>query len=312
MNEIRVIAPSDSWKAKREDSYARAQKHFEDTGYKISFGDSVKSLLHLGTAPAELRAKDFNAAFADKNISAIIALHGGFSANEILPFIDWDIVKNNPKPLIGYSDITVLINAVYAKTGNTTYLGPNFGTNGHEDLWQYSFDGVLRVLQNQIPYQLKPSAQHLDDENIYNSEPWKVVQKGTGEGILLGGNIQSFYLLQGTEYQPKFDKNYIIALEIDALPGEYSLQEFSRNLESILQLPGARHNLQGIIIGRFEMASKINDTDLTSVIRSKKLAVPVVSNIDFGHTTPIATLPIGGTIRIDANTDSIDIEVLSV
>jgi muramoyltetrapeptide carboxypeptidase len=312
MNEIRVIAPSDSWKAKREDSYARAQKRFEEAGYKISFGTNVKSILHLGTASAELRAKDFNNAFADKNVSAIIALHGGFSANEILPLINWDIVKNNPKPYFGYSDNTVLVNAIFAKTGNTAYLGPNFGTNGYEDLWQYSLNGVLQVLSNQIPYELKPSTQHVDDENIHNSDPWKVVQRGNGEGLLLGGNIQSFYLLQGTEYQPKFDKKYVLATEIDALPGEYSLQEFSRSLESILQLPDALQNLQGVLIGRFEMASKINDADLISVIRSKNLSVPVVSNIDFGHTTPIATLPIGGAVRIDANTDNIGIEVLSV
>lgn len=312
MNEIRVIAPSDSWKAKREDSYARAQKRFEDAGYKISFGDNVKSVLHLGTAPAELRAKDFNDAFADKNVQAIITLHGGFSANEILPHIDWDIVKNNPKPLIGYSDITVLVNAIYAKTGNTAYLGPNFGTHGHKDLWQYSFDGVLKVLRNQVPYKLEPSPKHIDDESTYDSTPWNVIQEGIGKGILLGGNIQSFFLLQGTEYLPELDSDYILALEDDSLSKEYTLHGLSRNLESILQLPGACQNLKGIMIGRFETASKVYDADLLSVIRSKNLSVPVISNLDFGHTTPITTLPIGGTVRIDARKDTSTIEILSL
>lgn len=311
MNEIRVIAPSDSWKTKREDSYARAEERFEDAGYTISFGKNVKSILHLGTASAELRAKDFNDAFAETNIAAVIALHGGFSANEILPFIDWEVVKNNPKPLFGYSDITVLLNALYAKTGNSSFLGPNFGTNGYEELWQYSLDGILRILNGHNSYILEASKKYIDDENTYTSEPWEVIQEGTGKGILLGGNIQSFFLLQGTEYQPKFDSDYILAVEDDSLSKEYTLHGFSRNLESILQLPGARKNIRGIIIGRFESASKIDKADLISVTKSKGLSVPIISNLDFGHTTPIATLPIGGEIRIRADTVNPVIEVIS-
>ncbi|HEX8182719.1 MAG TPA: S66 peptidase family protein [Candidatus Saccharimonadales bacterium] len=311
MNEIRVIAPSDSWKVKREGSYTRARERFEEAGYRISYSQNIKSLLHLGTASAKLRAEDFNNAFADKNVSAVIALHGGFSANEILPLINWDIVKNNPKPLIGYSDITVLVNAVHAKTGNTAFLGPNFGTNGYEDLWQYSIEGVLKVLSGQTSYTLHASKKHIDDDAIHISKPWNVLQKGTGEGKLLGGNIQSFFLLQGTEYLPKFDCDYILAIEDDSLSKEYTLHGLSRNLESILQLPGARKNIKGILIGRFELASKVSDSDLRSVISSKSLEVPVVSNVDFGHTTPMATLPIGGTLSIEALTNTPVIKVIS-
>ena len=311
MNHVRIIAPSDSWKSKREASYKRAEKRLVDAGYHITYGKNVKSLQHLGTAAAQLRAQDFNEAFADAEVDAIIALHGGFAANEILPLIDWKLVKRNPKPFIGYSDITVLLNAIYAKTGNTSFLGPNFGTLGYENLMEYSFEGVLRVLKNQQGYELLPSETHIDNDVLSKSKPWHSVKEGIGKGVLVGGNIQSFFLLQGTEYQPNLSADFILAIEDDSLTGEHTLHGFSRNLDSILQLPGARQSIQGVIIGRFESESKVDDTELISVLKSKHMDVPIVSNIDFGHTIPIATLPIGGVIEVNADVNKCSIEILS-
>lgn len=311
MNHLRIIAPSDSWKSKRVASYNRAEKRLVDAGYNITYGKNVKSLQHLGTASAESRAIDFNDAFAETDVDAIIVLHGGFAANEILPLIDWEVVKSNPKPFIGYSDITVLLNAIYAKTGSTSFLGPNFGTLGYEHLWEYSFEGVIQVLKNKQPYRVLPSREQIDNGVKSKPKSWHAVQQGTGQGVLIGGNIQSFFLLQGTEYQPDLKQDFILAVEDDSLTGEHTLHGFSRNLDSILQLPGARQNVQGIIIGRFESDSKVNDVELISVIKSKGVDVPIICNVDFGHTMPIATLPIGAVVKVHADNEKTSIEVLS-
>ena len=109
-DEIRVIAPSQSWGKRRyQRGYERAKERLESLGYKITYGQSVKNVLHFGTATREDRAKDFNEAYRDKNVKLVMALSGGWSANEILPLIDWKIVRTNPKPLIGFSDITYCI-----------------------------------------------------------------------------------------------------------------------------------------------------------------------------------------------------------
>ena len=187
MNHIRIIAPSDSWKTNRAVFYKSAEKRLVDAGYDITYGKSVKSLQYLGTAVAQSRAQDLNEAFADADVDAIIALHGGFAANEILPLIDWEVVKNNPKPFIGYSDITVLSNAIYAKTGSTSFLGPNFGTLGYENLWEYSFKGVMQVLKNQQAYDVLPSKTRIDNNALSKSKPWYTIQQGTGKGVLIGG-----------------------------------------------------------------------------------------------------------------------------
>jgi muramoyltetrapeptide carboxypeptidase len=307
MKEIRVIAPSDSWKADREASYKRAQRRLEAAGYTVSYAMHLQSIAYLGTANARQRAEDFNNAFKDESVAAIIALHGGFSANDILPYIDWEAIKSNPKPLIGYSDITALINAVYAMTGITAYLGPNFGTIGYEKLWRYTLDRLMAATSGDA-HQLLPSSTYLDNGIEYQSMPWHIINQGSANGILLGGNIQTLFLLQGTKYQLPFDKKYVLAIEDDSLTKEYTLHGFSRNLESLLQLPNARQNLQGIIIGRFEAASSVDSKDLSMVLRSKNLNdIPIISNLDFGHTTPLATLPVGGTVSLIADKSSVKI-----
>ncbi|MGH7882649.1 MAG: LD-carboxypeptidase, partial [Candidatus Dormibacteraceae bacterium] len=138
VNEIRVIAPSYYWEPGFEERDGRAKERLEGLGYKVTFGQRLASHYHLGTARVEDRIADFHKAVSDENVKIILAYSGGWSANEMLPLIDWDLVKANPKPLVGYSDITVLLNAIYAKTGNIGLLGPDYGALGKETQWQYT------------------------------------------------------------------------------------------------------------------------------------------------------------------------------
>jgi muramoyltetrapeptide carboxypeptidase len=299
-DEIRIIAPSQSRRSGQESQYRRAQERLEGLGYTVSFGVSVKSMHHLGTATPLQRARDFNDAFADKNVKAVMAINGGWSANEILPLIDWQLVTSNPKPLIGFSDITVLLNAIYAKTGNVSYLGPNFGTLGYMQSWQYTLNNFAAMLRQDSPIRLTRSQEWgVQKSDHFKTKPWKVLAKGKAEAILLGGNLGTFYLLQGTEYQPQFDEPFIFALEDDDEAGKYSAREVSRRFESLLQLPNFRQNLCGLLIGRFQQGSKVSERAIESIIASKKLtAMPIISGVDFGHTLPMVTLPIGGIIKL--------------
>jgi muramoyltetrapeptide carboxypeptidase len=308
-DEIRVVAPSDSWKSERVEAYNKSAERLIKAGYRVTFGNNIKLVDYLGTASAKLRADDLNSAFEDDSVKAIMALHGGFFGNEVLPLLDWDLIREKFKPLIGYSDNTVLINALYAKTGLVSFLGPNFGTLGYQNAWQYGFDNFIKMLTHDTPIKLTGSPEWYEDDTMHTSTPWNVLQEGVAEAVLLGGNIQSFYLLQGTEYQPDLEKDFILAIEADELAGAYTLHEVSRSLESILQLPGARQHLRGILIGRFKTSSQVKNEDLSKIIDAKQLGnIPVVSNLDFGHTIPIATLPIGGILRINAKGSQVTIE----
>lgn len=295
-DEIRIIAPSLSREPGYEERDERAKQRLESLGYSVSFSANIDSQYHLGTATAEDRVKDFHEAMADKDVKAIMAYSGGWAANELLPLIDWDLVRANPKPLIGFSDITVLVNALYAQAGIVSYLGPGFGTIGEMDYWQYTLDNFNTVVQQKLPFEIKPSEK----------ANWAVLQEGDAEAVLIGGNFNTFHLLQGTECQPQFDQPFILMAEDDDESGELTPRYFSRRLESILQLPEVRKNLKGIIIGRFLPSCHFPSTDLKEIIISKRLgSIPIVAGIDFGHTLPILTLPVGGVLKLSAKNDEI-------
>lgn len=302
-DEIRVIAPSLSERADSKRQYERALKRLESLGYKVTLGKRIKNVLCMGTASAADRADDLNDAYRDKNVKAILAMQGGWLSNEILPYIDWELLKNNPKPMIGFSDITVIVNAIYAKTGNIGYLGPTYHIIGHNRQWRYTLDNLDLILRVSPKIKLMKSEKWgtWSSRKNYKTKPWVVLQKGKAEGVLIGGNLGTFYLLQGTEYQPSFESKFILAIEEDDESGKYTAREFSRRFESILQLPNVRKNLQGVIIGRFQPDGKVSEADIVDIIRTKNLGnVPVISGVDFGHTLPMVTLPIGGMVKISA------------
>lgn len=300
-DEIRVIAPSQSMSLVNNSGYERAKSRLESMGYKVTFGKNVANTFHLGTANRYDRAQDFNEAFAERSVKLVIALSGGWSANEILDLIDWDMVKRNPKPLVGFSDITVLLNAIYAKTGQRGFLGPNFSTIGRMPEWQYTLSNFAAVMNGNNEPLVRSKRWGVAGLIRHQTKPWKVLNPGQVSELALGGNLGTFFLLQGTKYQPNFDQPFIFLLEDDDQSGKQTAKEFSRRFESLLQLPGFRQNLKGLVIGRFQPESRVFEKDIISIVNSKKLGdIPIVYNIDFGHTLPMLTLPIGGKVTISA------------
>jgi muramoyltetrapeptide carboxypeptidase len=302
-DEIRVIAPSQSWDNKKyQRGYERARERLESLGYKVTYGQSVQNVLHFGTAARNDRAADFNAAYKDTNVKLVMSLSGGWSANEILPLIDWRVVKANPKPLIGYSDITVLLGAIYAKTGISGFLGPNFSTFGRMPEWQYTLNNFEIAMQGSSQRLTKSRQWGERGRKRYRTKSWQILEVGNATATLLGGNLGTFYLLQGTEYQPKFDKPFIFLLEDDDEASNYTAREVSRRFESLLQLPNFRTNLQGLIVGRFQKGSDVSEEEIVSILMSKDLGrIPVAYDVDFGHTLPMLTLPIGQKISLQVD-----------
>lgn len=300
--EIRVVAPSSSWSDKRTAGYNRGLRKLEQLGYKVTFGRYITDDDGLGSALASKRAEDLMAAYRDPNVAVVMALGGGWLANSVLPYIDWQVLQDNPKPLVGYSDITVVLNAIYAKTGGRGYLGPNLGTLGFAREGEYTLNSLRDALARKKDIELLPSLRwgEGNKRKIYSSEGWVALQRGQARGTLIGGNIASLYLLQGTEYMPPLNKPTILAIEDDDEAGKYSAREFDRRLESLLQQPGARANITGIMVGRLQVGSGMAIQDLAGIFARKKLRnIPIVANMDFGHTLPMATLPIGGVASMD-------------
>ena len=300
-DEIRVIAPSGAWQPKRQATYDRAKQRLEALGLVVTYGKNIQAQERFKTGSVAERLADLHDAYRDPKVKLVMALHGGWSANALLPGMDWQLIAANPKPLIGFSDITVLVNALYARTGVTQYLGPTYSTFGGKAAADYTLESFKNGLFGTGPLQLRRSRewQRQRGSGPAKTRPWKILQPGTEQGVLLGGNLGTFYLLQGTPYLPAFDQPTILVVEDDDEAGRHSAVEFDRRFESLLQLPGVRENLRGVLIGRFQPGSRVTMPDVVHIVQRLQLrGVPVIADMDFGHTMPLLTLPIGGTVQI--------------
>jgi muramoyltetrapeptide carboxypeptidase LdcA involved in peptidoglycan recycling len=314
-DEVRVVAPSRSLAIISEESRKIASNRFSDLGLKLSFGKHLEEKDEFVSSSIESRIEDLHDAFRDKNVKAIITVIGGFNSNQLLKYLDWNLIKNNPKIFCGFSDITALNNAFFAKIGLISYSGPHYSTFGQELYFDYTLKYFKKCLFSDDSFEIIPSDQWSDDAWYKNQKErtliknggFLLINEGDVSGTIIGSNLCTFNLLQGTEYFPDFE-NSILFIEDD----EESLPHtFDRDLQSLIHLPSFS-GVKGVVVGRFQKASKITNELLIKIIKTKKELdnLPVIANVDFGHTDPKITFPVGGEVNLVAKDGKIKIELL--
>lgn len=313
-DEIRVIAPSTSMALVKGEQLQLAKERLENLGFHVTFGQHVEEHDEFFSTSVEHRLEDLHEAFQDKQVKAILTAVGGYNSNQLLKEMDYDLIKEHPKILCGCGDITALQLAIYRKTGLITYYGPHFSTLGMKVPSDYTMQCFLEALTNDAPFDIEPSKQWSDDKwhvekedrIYYPQSDYDILQDGEGEGTLVGGHLSTLNLLQGTEFMPSL-KDAVLFLEDDEECHPFA---FDRQLQSLLHLPDAER-IKAIIIGRFQKNSNMTLEALKKMIHSKKelKGVPVIANVNFGHTDPIATIPIGGQASIHAENGEVSISV---
>lgn len=309
-DEIRIIAPSRSMKIINDGTHEIATKRLNELGLKVTFGKNTGLCDEFTSSSVEARIEDLNDAFRDENVKAILTVIGGFNSNQLLKHIDYDLIKNNPKIFCGFSDITALSDAIYAKTGLVTYSGPHYSSFG----MKYGFDYTLEYFKKMFFLQDKIEIVSSDvwsndawfinqeERNFYKNYGMFTINEGTAKGRIVGGNLSTLVLLFGTEFMPKFDQDTILFIENDAtVSGSIYMLEFDRRLESLIQQSGF-DNVKGIVLGRAEKSADMTMEKWKLMIKNKKELknIPIIADADFGHTTPIVTFPIGGIATIIA------------
>lgn len=313
-DEVRVIAPSRSMVILGEDCKALATKRLEELGLKVTFGKHVMEAdSDYLAASVEARVEDLNEAFKDKNVKAILTVIGGFNSNSILDYIDYEAIKENPKIFCGFSDITALSNSIYAKTGLVTYSGPHYSSFGMLKGFEYTLEYFKKMFFEEGEFEIKASSEWSDDAWFMDQENRKfekhegmfIINEGEAEGDIVGGNLCTLNLLQATPYMPNIE-NKILFLEDDNLSGNVFLMEFDRNLQSLMHMPEFK-TVKGIVLGRAEIASCMNEEKWKKLIKNKPQLshIPVIGNANFGHTTPIMTFPVGGHAKLTAKNNEI-------
>lgn len=309
-DEVRIVAPARSLKLIGADSREQAIKRFAELGLKVTFGQNTtddNADMTMSTS-VEKRVADLMDAFRDSNVKAIFTVIGGTNSNQLLPYLDYEMIKNNPKIFCGFSDITALSNAIYARTGLVTFSGPHFSSMGMMKGCDYTFENLKKMIMGEGKNQIRPSPEWSDDlwfidqENrkFIKNEGWWVINSGNAEGKIIGGNLGTFNLLLGTSYRPAFEAATILFIE-DCFTSSGDLVYFERNLQALMYQEDFK-NVKALVIGRFQEASQVTREKLEFILNKPELKyLPIIANLDFGHTTPLLTFPIGGTARISSD-----------
>lgn len=253
---------------------------------------------YLAGTDAE-RAADLNALFADPDVDAILAVTGGWGAARLLPHLDYDVIRANPKVLMGYSDVTVLLIALYAKTGLVTFHGPN-GTSR----WNaFSVDHMRRVLFDAEAAFLQNPTE-TGDNLVQVEHRIRTITPGRARGRLVGGNLTVLTAIVGSDYLPDW-RGHLLFLE-DINEGIYRIDRMLTQLK----LAGILDQVAGVVFGkctRCDADSGYSSFTLEEVLvdHLRPLGVPAWHGAMIGHLADKFTVPLGVEAEIDAETGTI-------
>jgi muramoyltetrapeptide carboxypeptidase LdcA involved in peptidoglycan recycling len=317
-DNVRIVTPARSIKLPfiTKEIVQLAESRLKSIGLVPSYGKHVEEMNVIDSSSIKSRVEDLTEAFLNHDIRMIQTVIGGYNSRELLPHLDYDLIRKNPKILCGYSDITTLANAFYAKTGLVTYIGPHFFDFGEKQGFDYTLDYFKKCLFNKDPFDVLPSEKWSNDRwgamqdrrNFIPNDGLIIVNRGEAKGRIIGGNLVTLVGVNGSEYFPTLQKDTILFLEED---GRQDLHTFNGNLDSLM-LRADFENVVGLVIGRFTNESRITTENLIEVLKSHQVLdrIPIICGLDFGHTTPKITFPIGGTCRLVADQDKPAITII--
>ena len=318
---VGILSPSWGGAGAHPHRVERGVKHLESLGFKVKIGPHALNQRGFVSDTAENRASDLHEMFVDPDVRAIVAAIGGDHSCHLLPLLDFDVIRANPTVLMGFSDVTVLNVAVWAKTGLVTFNGPMLLTDFAEypRMLEYTEKSFLNTLNRAEPIGvIQPSrwwteefldwSQKKDLERARQLEPtdgpvW--LREGYAEGPLIGGCISSLQHLRGTEYWPDF-RDAILFLETsEGKPSPATVDGILMDYENM----GILRQVRGLLFGRPMRYSQSEKQELHRVIldRTSTYTFPIVAEMDFGHTSPQFVLPIGCSVQIDTLNRRIEI-----
>jgi muramoyltetrapeptide carboxypeptidase len=278
-----------------EQQLEKSVTNLESFGLKVVYTENILAKKGYLAGTDEQRLDDFHKFWADPNIKGVICARGGYGTPRILPYIDYELIRKNPKPFVGYSDITALLQAVYKKTGLICFHGP-MGAADHNS---YSTNSFVKVLMEpQKEYNLIHPDYKVETINDEAFNPY-IINNGIAEGRLFGGNLSLMVTLVGTPYNIDFTGKIVFIEEIGEEP-----YRIDRMLTQLL-LAGNLHKAAGIAIGVFKNCqskeSEGNSLTLKEVLfdRLQLLKIPTIYGLRFGHMVDNAMIPVGIKARLD-------------
>lgn len=278
-------------KGNRYEEFYQAEKLLIQKGFKVKRGKHVLEDYYGSAGTREQKAEDMMNMFQDKEVKAIICLAGGQTCNTFIDLLDYDVIKQNPKIITGYSDITVLLQTIYKKTGLITFHGPQFISLGdkQEEGSYIDFEKVL--IHKEI--------------GKFQTGKKKFLRKGKVEGKIIGTNLGSMMYLLGTEYFPDMQDKILLIESYRTSPNECQ-----RRMAHLKQYR-VFDKVKAVVVGYNYEIQKDGDKypQMEDILLeyTKEYNFPIVKCNDFGHRIANAVIPIGVEAKIDSDKETIEI-----
>lgn len=294
---VAISSPAGAvWDENQIEKFSDILKSF---GFKVVIGKTLKEKFGYFAGSDELRATEINELFANKNIKGIFCMKGGWGCARILDKLDYKIIKDNPKVLIGFSDITALLLAITSKTGLVTFHGP-VGNSGWNDFTKNIFTNMVMTTK---PFKFPENP--IGEDKIYTINPGKV------SGELVGGNLTVLSALIGSDYLPNW-KNKILFLE-EAKEEPYSIDRMLTQLK----LSGVLDSISGFVFGKCakclaEEPLKAFTFHEVILQHLQPLKIPAYYGAMIGHIENKLTVPLGINATMDADKGILSLEESSV
>ena len=297
----------------------RGIEYLENKGFKVLKGNLTGKSDFYRSGSILDRAKELNDLIKNKEVRCVMSAIGGMNSNSLLPYIDYQAFKDDPKIITGYSDVTALLLAIYAKTGITTFYGPalvaSFGEFPPYVDETFDYFKNLVIDNIKLPYKIDNPKFWTDEfidwesqEHPKSRNKVKLITLSAGKatGRLIGGNLNTISGIWGTEYMPEIKNGDILLIEdslLDIATVERSFSHF--------KLAGVFDKVAGIILGKHELfdnkgTGREHYDVLMEVIGNTN--IPILAEYNCSHVHPMITLPIGGIVTLDADNQTLTIE----
>jgi muramoyltetrapeptide carboxypeptidase len=296
---VGLIAPGYAFPEK---IIAEVSALLNDMGYEPYYTHRILERHGYFSNTDEERAADMNHMFSNTNVDAILCIRGGYGCTRILGMLDYDNIKANPKPLIGFSDVTALLNGIHKMTGLIAFHGP-VGSSLDDSYTKQCFKNMLSVSEE------LPVISNTELEPKYTNDPIYeryTITSGRAEGELCGGSLTLINALIGTPHEIDFTDKLVCIEDIDEAP--YRIDRMLTQLVEGPTFKKAAGIIFGVCIGCNE-SSNPNSFSLKEVLldRIRPLGIPAVYGMSFGHVKQNFTFPIGAKASFDTHTMTISI-----
>lgn len=278
-----------------------ARETLQALGFKVKVGKHIGDRYGYLAGSDKDRANDLHEMFKDKSVNGILAIHGGWGCARVLPHLDFELIKNNPKVLIGYSDITALLNAIYAKIGLVTFHGPVASSTWNA----FTVEHFRQLLINaESPTLQNPSK--IGDNLVQTQDRIQTLTPGKAKGVLVGGNLTVLSAMIGSPFLPDF-KGKILFLE-DVGEAVYRIDRMLTHLK----IAGILDQISGFVWGKCtkcEPSESYGSLTFDQIFEDhiKPLEIPAFAGSMIGHITDKFTIPVGAEAEIDATLGTIRI-----